>query len=185
VTAATFEIEENSVGWQGIQRMLRSLRAGESYVKAGVTGAAASEQHDAEDDAPLTNVDLAVIHEFGAPSRNIPPRPAINGTFALHRDEYIKRLRDLMPKVYEQRITITFMLEVVGQQMASDMRNRISSGEPPFAPNAPSTLARKLAKGTWNRKGKAQAAGQQPMPLLDTGRFRNSITHEVVITEGT
>lgn len=176
----TFQIEENSVGWQAIQRMLDSLRKGESYVKAGVTGAAAAEVHDDEEE-PLTNVDLAVIHEFG--TEHIPPRPAINGTFVLHQAEYIRRLRELMPMVYEQRITIPFLLEVVGQQMASDMRNRISSGDPPFTPNAPSTIARKLKRGAWNKKGKAQAAGRGPMPLLDTGRFRNSITHEVVVKE--
>lgn len=180
MATGTFKIEENSAGWQAIQRMVKSLQQGESYVKAGVTGPAAEKrEHDDEDGEGLTNVELAVIHEFG--TEHIPARPAINGTFVLHRDEYIRRLREVLPKVYEGKVTIPFMLEVVGQQMARDMRNRISDGEPPFVPNAPSTIAAKLRKGAWNKKGKAQAAGQEPKPLLDTGRFRNSITHEVVV----
>lgn len=180
--AATFEVEEKSAGWQAIQRMLLSLRQGGSYVKAGVLGTAAAEQHEDEDDATgLTNVDLAVIQEFGTES--IPPRPFVNGTFALHQREYVQRLRELLPKVYAQRISIAFMMEVVGQQMASDMRNRISLGDPPFTPNAPATIKAKLRKGQWNRKGKAQAAGQGPMPLIDTGRLRNAISHEVVLKE--
>lgn len=180
---ASFQVEENSSGWKAIQRMLQSLRQGDSYVKAGVTGKAAVEQHDDEaDDEGLTNVDLAVIHEFGVPGR-IPARPFINGTFVLRRDEYVRRLRQLLPAVYEAKITIAFMLEVVGQQMASDMRTRMVEGTGIPPPLAASTIRRKRAKGAWNKNGKAQAAGQEPRPLVETGRMRNSITHEVVMQE--
>jgi phage gpG-like protein len=180
VSRATFQIEEKSDGWKRLQALLKSMRQGESYVKAGVTGEAAAEQHDDEDGSvPLTNVDLAVIHEFGTAS--IPARPFINGTFILHRDEYVRRLRELLPKVYEGRTTIPVMLEIVGMQMARDMRNRMVEGDGIPPPLAPSTLAAKRAKGAWNKRGKA--ANVEPRPLVDTGRLRNSITHEVVIKE--
>jgi phage gpG-like protein len=178
---ATFTIDEKADGWKRLQALLRSMRQGESYVKAGVTGQAATEQHDDEDGAaPLTNVDLAVIHEFG--TATIPPRPFINGTFILHRDEYIRRLRELLPKVYEGRTTIPVMLEIVGMQMARDMRNRMVDGAGIPPPLAESTIARKRASGAWNKRGKA--ANVDPRPLVDTGRLRNSITHEVVLSGG-
>jgi phage gpG-like protein len=178
VPRATFTVDEKSDDWKRLQALLKSMRQGESYVKAGVTGEAAAEEHDPDGEgAPLTNVDLAVIHEFGTAS--IPARPFINGTFILHRDEYVRRLRELLPKVYEGRTTIPVMLEIVGMQMARDMRNRMveGAGIPPSL--AESTIEAKRAKGAWNKRGKA--ANVDPRPLEDTGRLRNSITHEVVL----
>lgn len=175
---ATWRVDEKSDGWKRLQALLQSMRQGESYVKAGVTGAEAVAPRDDEEGAKLTNVDLAVIHEFGVPGR-IPARPFINGTFLLKREEYIKRLRELTPKVYEGRLAIPKMLEILGMQMARDMRNRMVDGAGIPPPLAESTIAQKRAKGAWNKKSKA--ANVDPRPLVDTGRLRNSITHEVVI----
>lgn len=180
MASASFKVEENSAGWQAIQRALASLRQGDSYVKAGITGAGATTpREDGDEGAPLTNAELATVQEFG--TKDIPPRPFVNGTFLLHREQYIGSLKTLLPAVYAGRVTIPFMLNVVGLQMASDMKERIAAGEPPFTPNAPSTIAAKLRKGKWNKGG--LAADASPKPLINTGRMRNAITHEVVLQE--
>lgn len=175
------EITENLAGWKAIERALETLRSGGSYVKAGVAGEKAAEQHDDEaTGAKLTNAQLATIHEFG--TSTIPARPFILGTFSLHEAEYRRLLAEkILPAILKLRITPEYGLKVLGEKMASDMRNRMVDGEGIPPPLAASTIAAKERKGRWNRGG--LAAGASPRPLVDTGRLRNSISYAVVIRD--
>jgi hypothetical protein len=191
-------VDVRSDGWKNLVRILDDLRDGRSFVKAGVIGDPAREERGrhgyarahGEDDAygagpsgePLTNAGLAAILEFGTDT--IPGRHLIFGTFDMNRAKYVRILgRTVLPAVLRGRVTIEHGLEVIGQMMASDMRNRIVDGEGVPPPNAPSTVRKKLAKGKWKGPDGGASDGA-PRPLLDTGRFRNSITHAVVLNGG-
>lgn len=156
-------------GWADIQKLTRQMKDRGLYVKAGVVGAQATQPHD---DTPgaLTNAELAVIHEFGTRDGRIPERSFIRSSAAKHRPQYVALLARGVKAVLSGRTSYRTVLTLIGEKMASDMRNGIREGIPP--PNAPSTLARKLAM---TRPGSTGS----PKPLIDTGRLLGSITYEV------
>lgn len=165
-------------GWQRIQRAAKSLATSKHFVKAGVLGSKAQEERDEAHVAnggsqwePMTNVKLALIHEFGTKDGRIPERSFIRSSFRKHRRSYEALLARLIgDSVFAGKITFDVALGLVGQKMASDMRQGIRDFIPP--PNAPSTLARKLALTRPGAKG-------APIPLIDTGRLLASITYGI------
>lgn len=154
-------VREVDRGWNQIRAQLKALKQGDSYVKAGVLGDAG-----AHEGSNLTNVDLALIHEFGTRDGRIPERSFIRSSFEHNRAEYIENLRKLIKGVYENKMTIPRALGIMGLKMASDMKKGITTGEGIPPPNAPATIA---AKGS-------------SRPLVDRGRLVNSISHEVVVS---
>lgn len=180
----TWKVDEKSSAWDTLRKTLENMQTGEAYIKAGVIGAKAekNERHgDGKKPSKLTNGELARIHEFGVPD-HIPARPFILGTFTLNRAKYIDLLKTkILPGIYRAKITVSFGLKVIGEIMASDMRNRMVEGPGIPPPNAPSTIAAKKRKGRWNKGGKS--ADEEPRPLIDTGRLRNSISYAVVVKD--
>lgn len=178
-----FSFRDVDRGWKGLLAAAKRLETDRGmHAKAGIIGAPAKEKHEGEEGGPpLTNVQLAAIHEFGVPGR-IPARPFILGTFSLHRAEYRARLRALV-KTWFHRATksggmpLRQALGLLGLKMEADMKNRVLSGSGIPPPNAPSTVREKLKKGEWNRGG--ASAGASPRPLVDTGRLIGSVTHVV------
>ncbi len=179
--------EANTSGWDTLKRTLETLRSGGSYVKAGVIGEKAAEGRGRAEYAGgsgMTNATLAAIHEFGAkgPNGEIPARPFILGTFEINRAKYLGLLKTkILPAIFSGKITPEQGLKILGELMASDIRNRMVEGEGIPPPLSPRTLAAKTAKGAWNKNGKA--ARESPRPLVDTGRLRNSISYAVVIQD--
>jgi len=104
-------------------------------------------------------VEIAAIHEFGCPARNIPQRsffrPAI--------DKASPSVRDMKPvllnKILDGKMTIRTGLSVIGEFVVSKIKNEIRTGT--FAPLAPSTIARKGSD----------------KPLIDTAQMINSISY--------
>lgn len=199
---ARFSAERIDKGLERIRKVLDSIETDKSYAKAGVMGrkAVAPRPVDADGEGPLTNVQLALIHEFGAPSKGIPERSFIRAPFQKHREEYLETLRKLVKaSVYEGQITYMHALKIMGLKMATDMKKFVMSGDEVPPPNAPATLARKRAKGLWKLKKARQAAAKkwsangcqgdpfadmkpqgEPRTLVDTGRMAGSITWGVV-----
>lgn len=168
-----FVVNEVDRGWKKIRATLKALKDGDSYVKIGVLGSSKNMR-----EGPVSNVDLAVIHEFGAPRANIPERSFLRSTFDANRQQYIAELRQLMTKVYENKMTIARALGVMGLRMSTDVKKRITTGDGIPPPNTPDVFMRKLMKNS-TRFNKTGAA---PRPLVDTGRLVNSISHEVVLS---
>lgn len=173
-----FEFKEIDRGWSKLKGALSSLRSGESYVKAGVFGVAGSKRRASAEDfesraaggklkhnTGISNVELATIHEFGAPSAGVPERSFIRSSFEKNRAAYEAALKTLMARVYSNELTIPKALRILGLKMSADMKKGITenAGIPP--PNAPSTI---------EKKGSSR-------PLVDTGRLVGSITSAVVI----
>lgn len=148
-------------GLEALKKALREAQARESYVKVGVLGSKATAAHPG---AKLTNVQLAAIHEFGVPERGIPERSFIRSTFGSKRREYVQHLHALLRRFYEGKVTLEHVLKVMGLKASSDMKKRIYSNDPAFAPLSPKTIA---AKGS-------------SKPLIDTAMLVRSIDFEVV-----
>jgi hypothetical protein len=157
-------------GWDELRKTLDALRNRKAYVKAGVLGG----DKAARPGEALTNVELALIHEYGAPSRHIPERSFIRSTFDAHREEYFALLRQLLQAVYANKLTVERALGLLGARMSADIKKRVTTGAEVPPPNAPSTLARKLAK---TRKGSTGSV----RTLIDTGRLIGSVAWAVVL----
>lgn len=142
------------------KKLLSALKRREPYVRVGILS---SEQHS----EGMTVLEIAIIHEFGAPGAGIPQRSFIRGTVELKRDEIdamiVKLSRRLLTEGSIKRgETPADMLNILGAWLASEIKKYIADGIDP--PLKPATIE---AKGS-------------STPLIDTGRLLNAITWEVV-----
>ena len=171
---ATLRFIEKDLGWGRLRKTLRELEKGRSHVKIGVFGNAGTKRTEGVD-----NVMLALIHEFGVPTRGIPERSFVRGAFEKNKPEYIAILKKLTPGIYTGKRSAAQVLGIMGMKAAADMQAYVRAGTN-LAPLAPSTMKRKLDK---SYKGKREFEGplQAPKPLIDTGRLLNSITWQVVL----
>lgn len=108
---------------------------------------------------------IAVIHEFGDPSHNIPPRPFMRPTIATKKTEWA----GIVTGLFRQGMTtgeLPDVLEVVGLAMEGDIRQAIADVTNP--PLKPSTMRARKRRGNNNDK-----------PLNDTGYMIASLTSVV------
>jgi hypothetical protein len=152
-------------GLAAFRRKLAVLRLKKSYVKAGaMSNKAARTAAKPGVNSGLTNAELASIHEFGLGT--VPARPFIRPPFVQHRSEYLAILRDAFRKSLRSNDPAGYRraLALVGQKMAADIKNYVTTGTGVPPPLAASTIK---AKGS-------------SRPLVDTGQLINSVTYEVV-----
>lgn len=148
---------------RGLNSRVAALRDFERYEV--VVGVLADKGGDraAGDGSDLTVLDIAIIHEFGAPDAAypIPERSFCRAYVDENREQIRAWLRALVARVFAGAITVRQAFEQLGARVAAGMQARISAGIDP--PNAPSTV---------ERKGSST-------PLVDTGQLRASITYLV------
>lgn len=77
----------------------------------------------------LTNAELAMIHEYGSPSNNIPERPFIRNTLKKHQDKVIKEFSAGLEDIFKDINSPKSMLTKLGKDLVQDMKNEITSGE--------------------------------------------------------
>ena len=161
------EYKENAnVIWNLIQGWKFFL---ENEVVVGIT-----EETNVEREGGINNASLLYLHENGVPSHNIPPRPVLIP--AINQEGPAEQIKELMldaadaALVRGDRDTAEKDLEKAGMVGRDACKNYITDGGH-LAPNAPSTIRRKMAKGK-NGKGGA-------IPLVDTASMLNSITYAV------
>lgn len=178
------QVVDRDRGWRDLLGRVQALTGG-AYAKVGIL--ADSERgglHQQGPDgkaAPLTVAEIAAVHEFGTVDGRIPSRSFVRSTFDEQREALAADARKLViAVVLDGRMTADRALNILGLKLASMIRAKITMGAGVPPPNAPSTRRRKLAKGGWNRKGKAQTRGQGPRPLVDTGRMLGAIAWAVV-----
>jgi phage gpG-like protein len=111
---------------------------------------------------PITMPDLAAIHEYGAPSRNIPERSFVRASITLNQSKYGKFLLGEVKSLLLLKTTPMKIKQILGMQAAADVQMYMVNGK--FAP---------LKAKTIKRKGSSK-------PLIDTGQLRQSITYKVV-----
>jgi hypothetical protein len=150
-------------GWRKFIYNLR--KAKQSYSKVGFPsegkvrkGTQKGSSHEPKE-TMIELAQLAAIHEFGAPSQNIPSRPFVRPTY----DESLNKLEKM---AYKELIDITIgrsnvkrSLGRMGEFLAGEMKSKIKEGD--FVPLKPLTIARKNSS----------------KPLIDIAQMLQSITH--------
>lgn len=122
-------------------------------------------------DASLTLAAIATVNEFGSSDGHVPERSFLRSTVDKHEVKYFKRVRDIVGEAPIKRLSgnpgsirgwLKREFGRLGLEAVKDVRETITQMDSP--PNAPSTIRAK--KGADN-------------PLIDTGRLRQSIDHEL------
>lgn len=147
--------------WQELKERLRVTMTRDAHVKVGVMQ---SKGGGASAGAGLTMVDLATIHEFGAPAAGIPERSFIRRTFAEKHEALAAMTKRLAAAVVTKKMPVDRALGLLGAWGAAEVKRTITSGPGVPPPLSPVTIA---------RKGSTR-------PLVDTGRLVGAITWQVI-----
>jgi hypothetical protein len=158
------KITDKDKGWNRLQDLAKRLASEDVHVRVGVLddGRAGSEDHGG-----ITTGQLAVAMEFG--TATIPARSWIGRTFDQKRNEVQSDMARLLGHIVDGKVSVDKALNVLGAKYSAAVKNTVTQGEQIPPPNAPSTLARKLAK---TARGSAGAV----RTLIDTGRLIGSVT---------
>jgi phage gpG-like protein len=116
---------------------------------------------DEPHDEHFSMVDLAMVHEYGSRDGRIPARSFIRSTCDAKRKEHLKLIRQFQWKILQKRITAKQALTQLGEVVSKDMVQTINEGVEP-----------ELKEATIKHKKSSK-------PLIDTGRLKGSITHEI------
>lgn len=157
--AGSYKIDDSI--WRRIMRFAASKtpEAEESHVKVGVIGSQGGKAPHG--DSGLSVLEIAAVHEFGAPSVGIPERSFIRRTFNQKQAELAKVCAHLAAE-YLAGLPLEKALGKLGAWGQTAVKKTITEdGVPP--PLKPATIA---------RKGSSRA-------LVDTGQLLNSITYKV------
>lgn len=159
------KVVDKDKGWKRLQELSKRLAADDVHVRVGVLddGRAGSEVRG----EGITTGQLAVAMEFGTDT--IPARSWVGLTFDRARAEVQADMQRLLGHLVDGKITVDKALNVLGAKYSAEVKNTVTQGEQIQPPNAPSTLARKMAK---TRAGAANAA----RTLIDTGRMIGAVT---------
>lgn len=157
----TFSISDKDKGMRALIERCVALR--HATVKVGVLEDKGSEAKHDEDEEPgeMTVLEVATIHEFGAPAAGIPARSFIRGTVDEEAGEITAAQRKLAIAVLSGKLEVGRALNQLGALVSARIQRRIARGiQPPLLPR---TVA---------RKGSSK-------PLVNTGQLRSSISWEV------
>lgn len=154
----TVRVTVTDRGADGLLSRLR--RAAGARVRVGVLEEATKASREEEGSA-LTLLEVAAVHEFGAPAAGIPQRSFIRAGVDAQLPEIQRVQRALAGQTIRGAITLDVALDRLGAKVAALLQNRIAAGIDP--PNSPATIA---------RKGSSK-------PLVDTGQLKAAITWRV------
>lgn len=146
---------------RGANALLRRLAKSREVARVGILDDSPKKARDGAG-GRYSLVEVAAVHEFGAPAAGIPQRSFIRATVDLNAGEIARLQHATMTAVVQGKVTLRQGLDRIGMKVAAMMQKRIAAGIEP--PNAASTIA---------RKGSSK-------PLVDTGQLRSSITWVVV-----
>lgn len=155
--------------WQRLRRKVGGLAR--ATVRVGVLASrGGNEIHDP--DSGLTLIEIAAIHEFGAPAAGIPERSFIRATAELFQGELARLQARVARAILAERLTVPQALGLLGAWLVAKIKARMVAGIAP--PLALATIARR-------KKGSGKGTHK---PLIDTGRLYNSINWEIMAGGG-
>jgi phage gpG-like protein len=138
----------------------RELAKG-ATVRVGVLDDATKQVEPGEEPSKLSLLEVAAVHEFGAPAAGIPQRSFIRATIDARRADIARLQLALAKQVLTGKLTPDQALEQMGAKVAAWCQTRIAEGIGPAL--KPATIARKKSS----------------KPLVDTGQLKSAITYRV------
>lgn len=152
-------VRDTDRGAKALVARLRALRGSSAAVRVGILSDQPKRQRDGDGaKEPYSLVEVAAVHEFGAPAAGIPQRSFLRATVDEKRAEIDRLELALLTQVVEGKIELRQALDLMGAKVAGWIQTRIADGIAP--PNAASTSRRKTSS----------------KPLVDTGQLRSAIT---------
>lgn len=117
-----------------------------------------------EDGTPVSLV--AMVQEFGAPEKNIPPRPFLRPAKMEHAQEWKDQFEKSAKNLHKGRKTEEDVLNELGDKIISDIRQSIMDVH--FPPLKEQTLKARRRKGNYSDK-----------PLMDTMKMFDTLEKRV------
>lgn len=112
---------------------------------------------------------VAVVQEYGSPSKGIPPRLGMRALQEEKKAEWQRDTHVLAKAVVNGKLAPGAVMEGVAQKAEGDMRKHISQvWTPKLAPATIKARGRRHSKGLTSEK-----------PLVDTGYLLNTLTSQV------
>jgi len=165
-------------GFERLKKRLEKIQRNPNFVKVGLLGDGKKNKRRGEGE--LTNLEIGIIHEFGAPP-HIPERSFIRSTFEAQHPEFVRMIRMLVGQMVANPkggMTARRALGLVGAKVAAEIKKRVTAGEPVPPPNTPEVFMRKLL-GSRYAKRQFNKTGAPPRPLVDTGQMIGAVTWAV------
>lgn len=147
-------------GWKAIKNAV--AMAGDKHAKVGVFSARGGGLNKDGKPEAGTVLEVATIHEYGAPKAKIPQRSFIGGGINHGKDEIMKIQEKAARAAFTGKVSFEVGLEAIGLKAQSEIKNYITQGDN-LTP---------LSQRTIDAKGSSR-------PLVDTGQLVNAITYEV------
>lgn len=162
---------------------LKKLDDGKFKVQIGIFGDKNSRPKDHKKNGP-TNAEIGFIQEMGSVSRGIPRRSFLLDTFSFHGEELMKTLKPAVDKFFKQGKIDEYLAVVKVACVSLVVEAFQTSGWGSWAPNAHSTLLRKLGGSLGKRRQMTaevmhEGAGHAK-PLIDTGQLWHAIDARTV-----
>lgn len=147
---------------RGLARVAARI-AGKLRVRVGILSGsdAPKKDHDGGDGGKASLLEVAAIHEFGAPAAGIPQRSFLRGGVDANEGEIRALQASQARRIVQGKVQPRIAMEQIGARVVGLLKKFIASNIPP--PLKPETIA---------RKGSSVA-------LIDTGQLRSSITYQV------
>lgn len=167
--------------FDGINKIIKELDKGYA-INVGIMGEQATTVHKVKNEdgelvtpkQPLTNAFIGAVHEFGSISHNIPARSFLRMPLRTKLPEILKlHSMGMIRSILENRFPRWLQnLAMACENVVQDAFD--TSGFGTWQPLKPATL---------RHRKKSKIAGEKPLPLVDTGQLRSSISSEVVVNE--
>ncbi len=137
-------------------------KLGGSYVtRVGILGGKAAR----EDDAPMNNAEIGLVHEFGSEGANIPPRSFLRLPLEEKRRELMKAFATNTARAAIESGDYKKVFQVLGVKAEEIIQEAFASG----------------GFGRWPAlKASTVAMKGSSAILIDTGQLRRAITSDVV-----
>lgn len=148
-------------GYNALRERLE--RMGRTRVRVGVLDDQPKKKRDGEEPSKLSLIEVAAVHEFGAPAARIPQRSFVRATVDEKRAEIAADQERLAAAVLNGKIEPEAAAELLGARVQGLIQTRIAEGIGPAL--APATVSRKKSS----------------KPLVDTGQLRSAITFRVEV----
>ena len=154
-------VTDTDRGYADLRATLAKLAADKPRVVVGIRGQAGAQSYQGDDGKAISLVEVGAVHEFGSQDGRIPERSYLRSTFDARRTDYERGLRAGLGRVVDGSSDIDTEFGRLGLVVAGDVQQTIATlTDPP------------LAEYTIRKKGSSK-------PLIDTGRLKQSIDHEV------
>jgi hypothetical protein len=157
-------VVDRDLGYQDFLDAMMQI-AKQPHVVVGIRQGGKRPQGDTYEEG-FTVAEVATVHEFGTKDGRVPERSFLRGTLDANRTALEAEMEGLVGAAVDGSQPLQQGLGLLGERVVGLAQKRIAENIPP--PLKPATLARKTRAGKVGN-----------VALIDTGRLRASIDHEV------